>query len=343
MLILASPVCDLTQNLIQNCHKVITSTWVIHKDTALSNARLKCMGAFGICIQVASNIEVNITNTYIRSEHTGTCVSLQSRANLHLKKVAMLNCGGEGTVNGGAIRGYSHNPIEIECSTFVNSSATDIGGSIYGYNSKLIVNNTKFINNSVTTVSSSTSAGNGGAMWLQGGTAIIENCKLESNIATRHAGGLYFNYFTKAVVKDTEFISNKAKMGGGAIYTFYATNVTVINTKFMTNKAGTYGGAILSYVRSTLTTYLDISDSYFLNNYAGGLGGAIYSYNATIDITNTNLASNSGSRGGGLYLWNSPFLSNNVKSCKFNNNKASRLHSMQSGWRITSPVNFLCP
>jgi len=148
----------------------------------------------------------------------------------------------------------------INCN-FTNNSAYQ-GGAIYGYRSKVNINNNDFINNSADYAA--------GAIYAYSGDFNISNNDFINNSATY--GGAIYNLGEHAVI-NCNFTTNNAS-SGGAIYSvnewyngFYDEN-TIINCNFNNNNASN-GGAIYNSGNTI------ISDSNFNNNLANS-GGAIY-------------------------------------------------------------------
>ncbi|MCC7553324.1 MAG: hypothetical protein KO202_02360 [Methanobacteriaceae archaeon] len=161
-----------------------------------------------------------------------------------------------------------------------------VGGGIY-CTGNLIVENSKFINNSRTN-------GDGGAISRQSGQLTTINNTFKNNIANQGGaiGGL-------SISKNDIFIGNSALTSYGAIISnnnvtiinavFYNNSAIeggalgirggqIINSSFEENKALTYGGAIYifeSLVDGFFTTKIS-SDSRFKNNFAGKNGEDIY-------------------------------------------------------------------
>ncbi len=206
--------------------------------------------------------------------------------------------------NGGAI--YFDSSIEtgtISYSNFINNSAQSGGGAIYA-NKRVILRNSNFKNNNVT-------SGHGGAIRFND-EGIVYDCDFISNNAysnTAYGGAIYFK--TECTIENSNFNNNYADgsnyADGGA---FYADLATVNNCTFINNTAKTSGGAI--YIHGG-----KITNSNFNNNTAGSHGGAI-NFGSECYVNNCNFNSNiAGENGGALNIGYG-----NVTNSIFNNNIA---------------------
>ena len=195
---------------------------------------------------------------------------------------------------------------------FINSNASaifvEIIDSYDGSNSKVILNNCKFINN----------YGIDGAIYIRecevyncifinnkalgdpndfnswGGAintrnCIVNNSKFINNFAYSNGGAILSE---SGLITNCNFIDNYAGWEGGA---FEITDVSVKNCNFTNNKADRYGGAIYS-------SEADILNCNFINNSVNNSGGAINSYR--ISIQDSVFENNTAIYGGAIYSTN---------------------------------------
>ncbi len=185
----------------------------------------------------------------------------------------------------------------------------------------IVINNTKFVNNSAFAPGSkfrSTSHAffNGVLTGRAGGMGIfiqedkcnatiqVSNCTFEKNFARSYGGGLYFVYGNNTIQKQTAW--TRPQFRG------YITNCT-----FSNNGAGLGAGGFISSITSagprTNPHLVNITDSKFEGNYAG-IGGGIYYYIVF-----------EGGRGNRLRVRNTDFTSNRGMSASSTNNVGSAI------------------
>jgi hypothetical protein len=180
--------------------------------------------------------------------------------------------------------------------------------------------------------------GQGGGLYVNGGSLTIATSTIASNQATGGAGGAFgsngdgdggglFNGGTLTVSTSTfsgnlgfgggienyhgtVTVSNSTLSGNaqGGIYNFYGT-VTVSNSTLSGN-SGYYGGGIENYSGS-----LTVSNSTLSGNSASGIGGGIYNY-GTLTVSNSTLSGNSATYygGGGICNFGTLTVSNSTLS-----------------------------
>ena len=222
--------------------------------------------------------------------------------------------------NGGAIyyhadaSGTSHDD-ELKLSNFTDNTAGNEGGALYLWGSTGKMSTNQFIGNNATndggaimieganwTVSGSTFTRNtavnkrGGAIYLEDSHySYIEDCRFDDNVAGTNGGAIdWHNGADHGNIVNSNFTHNTAKRSGGAVY-WFGTNGTINDSLFNDNHA--LGQALAN-------------DSYGNETY-GGYGGAIMWTGKIGDIYNSkftnneahyNDATNSGGRGGAIYL-----------------------------------------
>ncbi|WP_405267932.1 right-handed parallel beta-helix repeat-containing protein, partial [Methanobrevibacter sp.] len=148
--------------------------------------------------------------------------------------------------------------------------------------------------------------GFGGAVYLSGPDATVENCIFNNNNAEQYGGAIYSDEeASNTKVIDCTFIDNHGAIGG-AIYAGRP-GLTVDGCEFEDNTASTSGGAISIYHDDAT-----ISNSNFTNNNASIDGGAIYvndyCYNFNVDscdfTKNNALGVGDGQGGGAIFIAN---------------------------------------
>ena len=167
------------------------------------------------------------------------------------------------------------------------------------------------------------SAVNGGAIYIQDGTLIVDDVVITENAARDHGGGIYASNGTLDIKGESEISHNEAGDSGGGIWTNNV-NATLVDVEVSENETGASGGGGM-YFTTTIGSALGITTSTFRDNTAvldgGGLrmsngvgsivrssftentaddGGAIKSYNATLSIENTTLSTNTARIGAGF-------------------------------------------
>lgn len=202
---------------------------------------------------------------------------------------------------GGAI--YDQNAVNLTIidSTFENNTATaSSGGSIYtGPSDKILINNSKFINNNanvggaischsrnssiINSIFINNSANVAGAMNLYGNSdGSIINCSFINNFASNYGGALR-TYSSRTIINGSKFINNSATNYGGALYNY--ADLTIINSDFKGNNAS-YGGAYFNQGDNS-----KIINSNFTNNLAN-YAGAIYNSASSLSVSGNNMSSN---------------------------------------------------
>ncbi len=160
----------------------------------------------------------------------------------------------------------------------------------------------------------------GGGIYNQG---ILEtqNCLFTENSSGYRGGGIYTNSNGNTSINESTFINNSAD-GGGAVYCFsdsitiiidstieqnqatsqygggvfnFSHDLTIINTLISENTANSDGGGL--YNNGTAT----VQNSTFYRNSATGMGGGIYTgMDDHLTLTQSTLAENNASLGGGI-------------------------------------------
>lgn len=164
------------------------------------------------------------------------------------------------------------------------------------YNSRLVLNNSIFYNNS---------GMYGGVVYNNDidGTLIVDNCDFHDNNAF-YAGAIsasdgkinIHNSSFQGNYAQYRFGENGTRNGtGGAINVYGTTDVYIENCSFINNSAPgrelTYGGA--GAIGISVNGTVEIVNSSFIDNYAGLYGGAIWAVHGTTDIIGCIFMNNS--------------------------------------------------
>lgn len=197
--------------------------------------------------------------------------------------------GNKASNRGGAIYLYNSKMAKIENAHFEKNEAQSTGGAAYMEGGSLDVINTYFAENN---------AGDGGGFyWL----ATIPDSTLEITGETilfennaQRGGGLFAS--GKVIIDGTSITDNKAEKEGGGIYLRDGEDSQISRVNFVRNQAGSFGGGLVSYRSEAL-----VNGSIFSTNNAGITGGAMF-VNGTVNLNGNLFASNEGASGGGVAL-----------------------------------------
>ncbi len=133
--------------------------------------------------------------------------------------------------------------------------------------------------------------GNGGAIFINGGTTSISGVYFNANTAALDGGGIFFDGGTNHRVENSTFSGNTVNKNGGGINVL-ATSLTVVNTTLSGNSADGVGGGILAAGSGTLTLRGDT-----ITANTAVFGGGVYQDTGTLDFGNTIIAGNTGTAG----------------------------------------------
>ncbi len=192
-------------------------------------------GAFyGYTLTVADGANVSFINNSAISTGGGNAIggAILSHRDLSLTGVLFQ---GNSAGYGGAI--YSACNVILNNCTFINNSATVVGGAIYLEVPDAASIPTLTVLNSTLT---GNSAGYGGAIY-NGSTTTVSNSTFSKNSATESGGALYNDTDSTATVSNSTFYSNSATVSGGAFYS--EGTLTLADVTLVANHAAS-GGAI---------------------------------------------------------------------------------------------------
>ncbi len=188
--------------------------------------------------------------------------------------------------NGGGVYVTATALADIKNST-ISGNSGNVGGGIYTVNNTLNVENTKFVGNEATGISSDVA---GGAIFADNCKTTIAGSTFTDNKANRNnacggavatrKGELTITSATAAdgTIVESAFTNNSAAGNGGAVFTRAAENVTINNSTFDGNK-GFNGGAYASINPDspyTNVTNVNIENVTIKNNEATNHGGALF-------------------------------------------------------------------
>ena len=202
----------------------------------------------------------------------------------------------------------SDNVVALYESTMYNNSANLSAGTIYSYAAFINATRNNFTANSVTL------NGNGGAMTIQQGTAMVTDCNFTHNQAT-NGGSISSINNSIVIVESSTFSFNNASNDAGGI-TGAQNTVMIRNCKFISNTAK-WAGAVAAYENSTIT----METCTFINNRAKW-GGALASYQGTLIVNSSILMHQEATKeGGAVYSHGSSLI---IEKSKFSNNRAMK-------------------
>lgn len=236
---------------------------------------------------------------------TGGAIKAGSRADATIRNATFKN---NQASTGGAI--HSGNKITISDSNFENNQS-NWGGAVFA-GKDIDLSNIKFIKNKV--------VNQGGALYLNSGSSMINKSVFNENLANAQGGAIFIKT-ANTKIDDSEFKENGSGSGGGSICVDHNNmGMTKISkTSFTGNWSNAFGGGI--YLG--LNAKLDVLDSSFLNNqaaYGAGISSAgkgdVDKNLTNIKVEKTNFTGNKSLMGAGIYtafptdIVNSTFMNN---------------------------------
>lgn len=202
----------------------------------------------------------------------------------------------------------------------------------------------------------------GGAIFSESSTVILDNCKLDNNMAIENGGGL-FATGGEVIIVGGEFTGNAAiapdvqatfEGSGGAVYTMDANLTIRDHAQFKSNWA-VQGGGVFCGASSPQFDNGNVSclimDSSFSSNeaslvreiqsYGDGIfyinhhgGGAVYILHAAAEVTGCRFEGNTAEVGGGA-LFGQVNTSVDVRSCVFRDNHTPGLGGAVAASTVT--------
>ncbi len=274
------------------------------------------------------NIYDNVTITGANNARGAISIVKSSSVNIYggqftnnTTKYGVLYNNGTVSITGGSFIGntseyggvsYNNGTLTINGGSFTENTAR-LGGVIYNRATLLVTN---------ATISLNTATENGGAIYVNKGTAELSSFVLDSNTAVN--GGAIALMAGVTTITDVSFALNTAELGG-ALYVSGTADLTATQNSFTENEATT-GGAVYTDI-----DYVDISNSAFegnkaqnggavalvgvrkmtlkdisaTNNEAEQNGGFVFAENAIFALKDCEISGNTAELGGAIYLYNS--------------------------------------
>ena len=216
---------------------------------------------------------------------------------------------------GGAIWLYLGTSLTVSDGEFSGNSAAKLGGAVYSYET-VKYSEITFKNNV---------ASSGGALYVAGGAATVDDCIFTENNASSYGGSIYVADETELVASDVVLSGNTA-IRGGAIYVGGG-NTTVKNAEFNENLAILPEGSDSTARAGAVfvnSGSLYASNVKFVGNAADNHAGAIVTNtkNAYAYLESVELVGNitSGGNGGAIWLYGGSLV--DIKGVVAKGNKA---------------------
>ena len=195
---------------------------------------------------------------------------------------------------GGAILLTAGVQVAVKNMTFVSNSTTSTsdgeGGAIWVANATLEMDGGVFTKN--------TSGAQGGAMYLGTDAQVKLNNVTASRNSARTLGGFLYSTFADLTVYNSTLNNNSSNMGAG-MYLYDGATSRIYNTKFSSNKTTANGAALFVYTYGGKTI---VNGCTFERNDASGVGGGFYiSGESDAEIYNITATANIAQTGGFLY------------------------------------------
>ena len=202
-----------------------------------------------------------------KSSNTGGCIEMKSGSSVSLRGCAIMSCATQ--QDGGAIRMNGVCELKVDGTKFCTNYAMDSidkchAGAIYIDDGTAIINNAVFDGNYT--------ENNGGAIYIDDGEFKITGSLFCGNTAMKEGGAIYLaGSYNPLSVRDCTFLMNSCENDGGAINAYGCKRLAIDGSVFSRNNAGANGGAI-----NIETKYVSLSNSSVINNTSSGNGGGIY-------------------------------------------------------------------
>ncbi|MBN2554376.1 MAG: hypothetical protein JXA97_00430 [Anaerolineales bacterium] len=176
--------------------------------------------------------------------------------------------------------------LTIDLLLFENGYSTYGGGAIYVDGGTLLIEHSEAYGHETT--------GAGGAILNEEGIVTLRNTSLIDNTAV--IGGAVSNTAGTLSIEDFSILmGNEASLDGGAVVN--RGSLSIDGSRIINSTAGRTGGGIFSLLA---TSSIALTDVIFEDNIAIGSGGAIAAFNAQLSVSGTYFARNQGLRGGAI-------------------------------------------
>ncbi len=172
--------------------------------------------------------------------------------------------------------------VAIESSTFTSNNVNSDGGGLNNSGGRVSVTSSTFSDNA---------AGFGAAVNTSGGTTVLNNTLISAN---RGWVGVVHNCGTTEI-RSSRVLSNTADYGAGVSQ--ICGLLTVTDSTLAYNASGDQGGAV--YVERGM---LRMSGSTVAHNSATSRGGGFYVFSGAVELDTSTVAHNSSAAGGAFYV-----------------------------------------
>eukprot|EP01084_Bolivina_argentea_P319058 553416_1 len=299
-------------SLFQNSGFAIGSADVTITNTTITNNKMHGSGGgtnvddlYGFISVVYGNITAyNVTAEYNQIEQKGLLYTQNGGITINDGKLSN---------NFGML--LSAEIIDITGAVFIGNEMTLGGGSVirtkfdYGETSRIKIEHSNFINNSVNVDETTYEKCNGvftsnincdkfygGALYVNYGHVEINNCTMSDNRAPNGGFG-YFGSRSTVIITNSVNDHNSAGAYGGFIGVGVNASLRMINVNSSYNNAKA-GGVIYGSQNNTIS----LTDCIFTENNALGFGGGVNLYSGEIYCDRCHSAFNSAYKGGFIYL-----------------------------------------
>ena len=268
-----------------------------------------------LCFDVSMNnfplISLTGTEIFNNTATTGGAIYI-THGNLELINVNLSN--NTANQNGGAVyHANSDSTATITSSTITTNTASQNGGGIY-LNSGTATLTT-------TTISDNTATQNGGGIYQNNGTLNLIGTEIfNNNTTSNNGGGLYLanssitNISALTPDQPTQIYGNTGAQGGGiyqntskaaGITNLTADSLQLYNNISTISSTTVYagGGIIIASGVALITNGSIYNNSAIGNSTTGGGGINLNGSNAVLTLNNSEVYGNTGSIGGGLFLY----------------------------------------
>lgn len=210
-----------------------------------------------------------------------------------------------GGLSGGSIAIYKNSSTEIENSTFTNNVAS-FGSAVVAYTSNLTLLNSRIYNNraqlggairmldantkfSMCKFQGNTASSDGGVLYAQNTSIVIDTCMFHDNNAGHNGGVLYYSSSSQLTVNNSSFDQNRASYDGGVIYTSGVSDTNIDVGVFAENRAENSGGVIALLDQSNAI----VTNCDFTRNVAVDAGGVINLQQSNVTVYSSTFVNSS--------------------------------------------------
>ncbi len=196
---------------------------------------------------ITSDITITGAGKTVSGNDAYRIFRVNSGGNLKLNNITLRNGKASGFGIGGALLVGASGSATVTDSTISNSAAYQ-GGAVGTWSTLTIINST--IRNS----SAHSTSGDGGALYIHGGTTTLQKSAIHGN-STHQGGGIYI--ITGTLTVENSFIyGNRSNGGNGAAILQAGGTVTLAHSTLWNNQATGSGAGNGIYVSGTANLYL---------------------------------------------------------------------------------------